>query len=158
MRALPLIALVFALRADAQGNGWELDVPERVELVAGATGTLPIALSIDRGQTINKDAGIVLDLAPDPGVSVKRHRLGRADAVDPDGEAPKFAVPLRAETAGDFTVKLHLRFWLCGTKVCRPIDARRTVTISVAAAAPPPPKPTTPPDAGVADAPPKPRR
>jgi hypothetical protein len=31
---------------------------------------------------------------------------------------------------GDFTVKLHLRFWLCGTKVCRPIDARRTIAVA----------------------------
>ena len=42
---------------------------------------------------------------------------------------------LRAEAAGDFTVKLHLRFWLCGSRVCRPIDARRTVAV---AATPPP--------------------
>ena len=142
------IALAFALRAEAQGSaGWDLRVPERVELAAGATGTLPIAITIDRGQTISKDGGLVLDLAPDPGVAVKRRRLGRADAVDPDDEAPHFAIPLRAEATGDFTVKLHLRLWLCGTKVCRPVDARRTVTVSVAAA--PPSPPPAPPDAGV---------
>ena len=141
--------MVIALRVDAQGNaGWELKVPERVELAAGATGTLPIAIAVERGQTISKDGGLILDLAPEAGVSVKRRRLGRADAVDPDEDSPHFAVPLRAEASGDFTVKLHLRFWLCGTKVCRPIDARRAVTISIAAPAPPP----VPQDAGVSDA------
>jgi hypothetical protein len=114
--------------------GWELRVPERVELVAGTSGTLPIAIAVDRGQAISKDAGLVHDLAPD-GVTVQKRRLSRADAVDPDADAPRFAVAVRAETAGDFTVKLHLRFWLCGTKVCRPIDARRTVAV---AATPPP--------------------
>jgi hypothetical protein len=110
--------------------GWELRVPERVELVAGAGGTLPIAIAVDRGQTISKDGGIILDVAPD-GVTVTKRRLGRADAVDPDADAPRFAVPLRAAAAGDFTVKLHLRFWLCGAKVCKPIDARRTVAVAV---------------------------
>jgi hypothetical protein len=109
--------------------GWELHVPERVELVAGTSGTLPISIAVDRGQTISKDAGLVLDLTPE-GVTVQKRRLSRADAVDPDADAPRFAVAVRAEAAGDFTVKLHLRFWLCGTKVCRTIDARRTVAVA----------------------------
>jgi hypothetical protein len=116
---------------------WKLDVPEHVELAAGSTGTLPIAITLERGQTVSKDAGLVLDLAPEAGVTVKRRRLGRADAIDPDAEAPRFAIPLRAEAVGDFAIKLHLRFWLCGTKVCRPVDARRTVAVSVAAPAAP---------------------
>jgi hypothetical protein len=110
--------------------GWELRVPERVELVAGAGGTLPVAIAVDRGQTISKDGGVILDVAPD-GVTVRKRRLGRADAVDPDADAPRFAVPIRADAAGDFTIKLHLRFWLCGAKVCKPIDARRTVAVAV---------------------------
>ena len=120
--------------AEAQGEpGWELKLPERVELEAGGTATLPISITVDRGLTISKDAGIVLDLAPDGGVSVKHRRLGRADAVDPDAEAPRFAVPLHAEATGDFTIKVHARFWLCRTKTCRPIDARRTVAVAIGA-------------------------
>jgi hypothetical protein len=153
VRLAPIaLAIAFAARADAQnGAGWSLDVPEHVEVAAGATGTLPIAITIERGQTISKDAGLVLDLAPEPGIAVKRKRLTRADAVDPDDAAPRFAIPLRADKTGDFAVKLHLRFWLCGSKVCRPIDARRSVTVSVAATAPPPTP--APPDAGVDAAP-----
>jgi len=138
MRACALAVVLVASPAPAMASpGWELHVPERVEVAAGATGTLPIELAIDRGQSISKDGGLVLDLAPDGGVAVKRRRFGRADAVDPDADAPRFAIALRAEAAGDFTLKVHLRFWLCGTKVCRPIDARRTVTVSVAAPATP---------------------
>jgi hypothetical protein len=106
-------------------------MPERVELTTGAAATLPLAIAVDRGQTISKDGGIIVDLQPD-GVGVGKRRLGRADAVDPDAEEPRFAVPLHAEGAGDFTIKLRVRFWLCGAKVCRPIDARRTVAVAVA--------------------------
>lgn len=132
MKLAVAILLVVAAPVFAdEAPGWKLDVPERIELAG--TGTLPITVALDRGRTVSKDAGLVLDLSPDSGVSVKRRRLGRTDAIDPDEDAPRFSIPLRAEAAGDFTIKLHLRFWLCGTKVCRPIDARRSVTVSVTA-------------------------
>jgi hypothetical protein len=143
-----LLALVLLVaRVDAQDTGWELRIPERVELTPGTSGTLPITITIDRGRSISKDAGVMIDLAPEGAVTVKKRRLARTDAVDPDADAPRFAVPLRAEAAGDFTLKVHVRFWLCGSKVCRPIDARRSVTVAVTAPAAPPV------DAGV-DAPP----
>lgn len=139
MKALAFAAVVlFAATGDAQPNaGWDLRIPERVELAAGAGGTLPIALAVDRGLSISKDAGIVVDLAPEGAVSVKKRRLGRNDAVDPDADAPRFAVALRADHPGDFTLKVRLRFWVCGQKVCRPVEARRTVAIAVGAPATP---------------------
>ncbi|CAN5693378.1 hypothetical protein BH11MYX1_BH11MYX1_15420 [soil metagenome] len=134
----PLFALVWLVATSAEAPlyadeapGWKLEVPECVELATAGTGTLPLAITLEHGRTVSKDAGVVLDLSPEGGVSVKRRRLGRSDAIDPDEDAPRFAIPLRAEAVGDFTIKLHLRFWLCGTRVCRPIDARRTVTVSV---------------------------
>lgn len=140
MKALAAAVVLFAGAAAAAqpGPGWELRIPERVELTAGTSGTLPIALAVDRGLSISKDAGIVIDLAPEAAVSVKKRRLGRNDAVDPDADAPRFAVALHADRAGDFTLKVKLRFWVCGSKVCRPVEARRTVAIAVAATPTPP--------------------
>jgi hypothetical protein len=148
MRAARVLAVVVAVlpaaHAAAQpAPGWELRVPERVELVAGAGGTLPIELAIDRGRTISKDAALILDLAPEGGVAVKQRRLRRADAIDPDAAAPRFAVALRADAPGDFTLRVRVQFWLCGTKVCRPVEARRGVVIAVRAE--PTPAPTPPP-------------
>jgi hypothetical protein len=130
------VAVVVLLAGSAHAEpGYELHVPDRIELHAGESGTLPI--SIDRGRAISKDAGLLLDLAPEGAVTLKRRRLGRADAVDPDADAPRFAIAVHADTAGDYAIKLHLRFWLCGAKVCRPVDARRTVAVAVAADAAP---------------------
>ena len=133
--ALGLLAVVAMARADAQrAAGWNVHVPERIELVAGSGGTLPIEIALDRGLAVSRDAGIVLDLAADSAIAIKRRRLGRSDAVDPGADAPRFAVALRSDTPGDFTIRVHLRFYVCGAKVCRPVDARRNVAVAVAAA------------------------
>ena len=133
MRAAALlIAMTIATPAAAQRDpGWEVRSPDKLELQPGASGTLPIAIAVDRGLTISKDAGLTIDLASDAGVVIRKRRLGRSDAADPDADGPRFAVPIRADAAGDYAVKLHIRFWLCGGKVCRPVDTRRTVTLSV---------------------------
>ena len=130
---MKVAALILLLTATAYAESWEVKIPERVEMTTAAGGTLPISIVVDRGLSLSKDASIVIDLAPEPGVSVKRRRLGRTDAVDPEADAPRFAVPLRADNAGDFAMRVRLRFWLCGQKVCKPIDAKRTVTVAVTA-------------------------
>ena len=106
-------------------------MPEKVELAEGASSSLGIAIAVDRGLAISKDAAVIIDLAPEGGVSVKRRRLGRADAVDPDADQPRFAVPLHGDAAGDFSLKLHVRFWVCAQRTCKPVDARRSVAVTV---------------------------
>lgn len=125
------LAFVLLITTTASAESWDIKIPERVEMTTTAGGTLPISITLDRGLSMSKDASIVIDLAPEPGVAVKRRRLGRTDAVDPEADAPRFAVPLRAENAGDFAMRIRLRFWVCGKKVCKPVDAKRTATIAV---------------------------
>jgi hypothetical protein len=135
--AIVVLVGLGAPRAAAQREpGWDLRVPERVDVTVGATAPLAIALAVDRGLTISKDAAVIIDLDLDAGIAVKKRRLARPDAVDPDADAPRFAVPVRAEAPGDHRIRLHVRFWLCGTRNCRPIDVRRTTTVAVTAAAP----------------------
>jgi len=140
MRALLVSAiLLLGARAEAQRPpGLDVRVPERVDAVTGGNVALPIAIAVDRGLTVSKDAPVIVDLAPDSGLTIKKRRLGRADAVDPDADAPRFSVAVRADAAGEHAVKIRLRLWLCGGKVCRPLDVRRQTTIAVAAAAVPP--------------------
>lgn len=138
-----LAGTVAVAQAQAQ-PGWEVRVPERVELAEGSSGTLAISLAIDRGLTVSRDAPVIVDLDVPRGVTVRRRRLGRDDAVDPDADAPRFAISVRADAVGDHAIAIRLRFWLCSRKLCRPIDVRRTTTIAVAA--PPPTGPA--PDAG----------
>ena len=125
--------LALASPAYAQQPGSEVRVPERVEVAAGATLQLAIAIAVDRGLTVSKDGPVIVDVVHDAGVTVKKRRLLRADAVDPDADAPRFAVGVRGETAGEVIVKLRVRYWVCGGKSCRPIDVRKQSTVVVTA-------------------------
>jgi hypothetical protein len=128
-------ALALGVAGSAQAQrvpGWEVRVAERVELAVGATAALPIALAVDRGLTVSRDADVIVDLDVEPGCAVKKKRLGRGDAVDPEADAPRFAVSVRGDAPGDHVVRVRVRFWLCGDKTCRPIDVRRVATIVVA--------------------------
>jgi hypothetical protein len=132
--ALVGAAVLSVCPAEAQREpGWDVRVTERVEVAAGASAPLTIALAVDRGLTVSKDAAVIIDLAPEAGIAVKKKRLGRSDAVDPEADAPRFAVPVRADAAGEHVLRLRVRFWLCGTRSCRPIDVRRATTIAAAA-------------------------
>lgn len=116
--------------------GWDVRVPDRVDVAAGATAPLSIALAVDRGLTISRDADLIVDLDAEPGVLVRKKRLGRRDAVDPEADAPRFAIAVRGDAAGDHPVRLRLRFWVCGARSCWPVDVRRAVTVAVAGAPP----------------------
>ncbi len=146
-RLVLLAALALTARAEAQRQpGWEVRVAERVEVAAGAGGAIAISIAVDRGLTVSKDAAVIVDLVAPPGVTLRKRRLGRGEAVDPEADAPRFAVPVRATETGEHAVKIRVRFWVCGGKACRPVDVRRSAIVTVPAATPPP-------DAGVPDAP-----
>src|SRR5262249_28618038 len=132
-----VLAAALGASAAAQGDpGWDVRVPERLDVAVGQAAPLSIAIAVDRGLTVSKDAAGILALALDPGASREKGPAGRGDAMDPDADAPRFVVPVRGDDPGDHAVRLHLRFWLCGAHACRPIDVRRTATVSVAAETP----------------------
>jgi hypothetical protein len=125
--------------------GWEVRVPDRIEIALGEAGVLAVAIVLERGLSVSRDAPVIIDLrarrvaAPPgaaPGLTLKRPRLGRSDAVDPAADAPQFAVPLRPAAAGEYAVAVHARMWVCGARTCRPAEARREVRVVVAAPGP----------------------
>jgi hypothetical protein len=131
-----LIVLLWLAGTAAADVGWEVRIPDKLDAVVGETATLPIAIAVDRGMSISKDAPVILDVTATGGVSTRKPRMGRSDAVDPEADAPRFAVPLKATAAGDHVVKIRLRMWLCGGRSCRPLDVHRQATIVVTAQKP----------------------
>lgn len=136
MTRLAVVGVLLAVStARAQPTNWEIKVPDKVEVATGATASVPVTIAVDRGFSISRDGPVVIDVSPDPGLTIKKRRLGRADAVDPEADVPRFVVPVRADTAGEHLVKLRIRLWLCGGKVCRPLDVKRQTALLVAAPA-----------------------
>ena len=149
-----LLAVVLAPASPAGAQrepGWEVRIPERIDVVLGGAAVLPIAIAVDRGLAVSKDAPVIVDLAG-AGLGIRKPRLGRADAVDPGADAPRFAVPLRPPAAGELSVRVQIRLWLCSSRVCRPLELRREAKVVVAPA--PPPAPPAPPAPGPPSAPP----
>ncbi|MBA3457635.1 MAG: hypothetical protein H0T42_31425 [Deltaproteobacteria bacterium] len=151
MALLTGAALALTARAEAQRQpGWEVRVAERIEVAPGASGAIAISIAVDRGLTVSKDAAVIVDLIAPAGITLRKRRLGRGEAVDPEADAPRFAVPVRATEAGEHALKIRMRFWVCGGKACRPVDVRRSAVVVVAA----PSAPVVPPaDAGTGGAP-----
>jgi hypothetical protein len=128
MRAVLVLAL---LSGTAAAESWEVRVPEHVQIPLGTAPPISIELAVDRGTSVSKDAAVIIDLALPKGASVKKARLARTDAVDPEADAPRFAVPVRGDALGTYSLEVRLRFWACAAKTCRPVDARRVVEVNV---------------------------
>lgn len=106
-------------------------MPDRVEVATGQAAQLAVGIAVDRGLTVSKDAPVIVDLAPEVGAGVKKRRLGRADAVDPGADAPRFVVNVKGDAAGEHAMKVRVRFWLCAARTCRPIDVVKTAVVAV---------------------------
>jgi len=70
-------------------------------------------------------------------LELKRTRFDRRNAADPAADAPRFDLKIVAKP-GDHELSIDARFWVCGTRTCRPVRARRTVAVHAAEPAPAP--------------------
>lgn len=132
--------------AQPRQPGWEVRVADKVSVAPGESGALSVAIAVDRGLAVSRDASVIVDVQADPGVTVRKKRLGRADAVDPGADAPRFTIAVKGDAPGEHAVKVRVRFWVCGGRSCRPIDVRKSALVTVAPASPPP-APASPPAA-----------
>ena len=77
--AITLAFVLSAAPAGAQDQpGYKLDVPEHLDVDTGG-GTLPLTITVERGQTISKDGGLTLDIAPDAGISVRGRTVAETE-------------------------------------------------------------------------------
>ncbi len=138
-----VVVLLAASRAFADDPApppeYELRPGAAVTLAPGAKGAASLTIVPAAGHHVDPGApvSVRLTIAPAAGVKLPRHRLSLADAADPRAEAPRFDLPLVAETAGAYQLTADVRFWICATRTCRPAHDTITIDITVAAADPP---------------------
>lgn len=124
-------ALVACTAARADESGFELRVGSELTVEQGASGAISVAIVPAAGRTISADGPVRVAVTAPDGVGLPRRRYTRKDAADPAADAPRFDIRVKAREPGDHAVALDVRFWLCGSRVCRPITATRTVTVRV---------------------------
>jgi len=140
-----LVVLVVAAVAAADGEAYELRVPASIEVQPGVASTVSLTIAGTGTRTISKDGPVRIELSS-PTLKLPRTRYERRHAADPAAETPRFDLRFTAPAAGDHELALELRFWVCGTRTCRPVRATQTIAVQAAAPAPPP-------DAGVSASP-----
>ncbi|HUQ01168.1 MAG TPA: hypothetical protein VM261_01675 [Kofleriaceae bacterium] len=152
------LALTACTAARADEAGFELRIAPDLTVEQGANGAISVAIVPAAGRTVSADGPVRLAVSGPDAIGLPRRRYARKDAADPAADAPRFDVRVKAREPGDHAVALDVRFWLCGSRVCRPITVTRTVTVHVPAPAPPVDAAPPPIDAGVDAAPPRGRR
>lgn len=117
-RAFAIFILLAAAPGAASADDYEL-----------RTAEASLSITPAPGHELHRGAGVVIRLAAPPEVTLKKKRLGLADAADPRADAPRFDIAFTAAAPGSYTIRADVRFWLCAKKTCRPI--RATVDVPV---------------------------
>ena len=127
------IALAAAPAAAAAQPGFTIVLPEAVSVAEKAEAKVSLTITPDAGRTVSRKGPLRVLLAAEPpdGLELPRRRYRRADAADALAESPRFDLAVRGRRAGRHTLKVAVRFWLCGRSTCWPVAAERTVPIEV---------------------------
>jgi hypothetical protein len=148
------LAATACAAAHAEDPGYELRVAPDVTIELDTTASFSVAIVPATGRTVSAAGPVRVAVDAPDALAVPRRRYARKDAADPAADAPRFDIRLKARAAGEHTVTLDVRFWLCGKRVCRPVETTRTVRVMVRTQAPAIPPIDAAPSAPVDAAPP----
>jgi hypothetical protein len=131
VKAAVAIALGLWLGAatPAWADDWEVRIDDHADVTAGAATTVSLTIAGNGGRVVSKDGPVRVALKSDT-LKLPRLRYDRRQAADPAADAPRFDLKLTAPAAGEHTLAVDVRFWLCGKRACRPVHATRQVTIT----------------------------
>lgn len=144
--AMIATALSWSVIAAAVGESTDNGAPgdHEIKLVAsararvGEDSALSLTIAARAGSAISAEGPVIVELRPIAadgqvsGLEVDRRRYRRSDAADPRAESPRFDLRYRATAVGVHRLAVHVRFWVCDRRVCRPIASAREVRIDAA--------------------------
>jgi hypothetical protein len=127
------LALAPPLPAAAAQPGFTIVLPESVSVAEKAATKVSLTIAPDPGRSVSRKGPLRVLLAAEPqdGLELPRRRYRRADAADALAESPRFDLAVRGRRAGRHTLKVTVRFWLCGRSTCWPVAAERSVPVEV---------------------------
>jgi len=134
----PLLALAFipALAASALASGVARADEVTYEIrkttapaVVGKPATVSVMVVGKNGWHVNEEAPITATVKADPGVTLPKPKLVRADLAESKKESARFDIPFSATEAGAKTITAQTRFVMCQDQACKP--ASETVAFNV---------------------------
>jgi len=134
----PLLALAFipALAASALASGVARADEVTYEIrkttapaVVGKPATVSVMVVGKNGWHVNEEAPITATVKADPGVTLPKPKLVRADLAESKKESARFDIPFSATEAGAKTITAQTRFVMCQEQACKP--ASETVAFNV---------------------------
>lgn len=140
IRAAVIVVGLAAASVARADDGFELRSATEVTVTPGTASTVSLTIAGTGGRTISKDGPVRIEVASST-LELPRTRYARRDAADPAADAPRFDLRFTAGAAGDHELAIEARFWVCGKRVCRPVQATRTVTVHATAPEPAAPAP-----------------
>ena len=117
---LAFVALATGARpAGASDASYEIrkDVPRATVGVASSASVTVLGAN---GWHVNEQAPITMTVKADPGVSLPKPRLTRADLAESSKQSARFEIPFSAAAAGKKTITADARFVMCQEQACKP--------------------------------------
>jgi hypothetical protein len=133
VKALVLAALLLSA-SPAFADDWELRLADRADVEVGVPATVSLTIAGLDGRVVSGDGPVRVSLSSST-LKTPRARYDRRHAADPAADTPRFDLRFTAPDAGDHTLAIDVRFWLCAKKTCRAIHATREVAVHATAPA-----------------------
>ena len=106
---------------------------------AGDAATVSLTVVGKNGWHVNDEAPITAAVKADPGVTLPKAKLTRADLAESTKQSARFDIPFSAAEPGPKTITAQARFVMCQDQACKP--ATETVAFTVDVQAPGAPAP-----------------
>jgi hypothetical protein len=129
-----LLAAVLGMATHARADEtYELKKGD-VKATVGTKATASLTIAAKSGWHVNEEAPLSLKLQPDPGITLEKPKLTRADLAQQTKELARFDVAFTATEPGKKTINGEASFVMCQASTCKPIREKVAFAVEVAPA------------------------
>jgi hypothetical protein len=126
------LGLLPSIRGFAADQTYDVSKTD-ASLGAGGKGKASVTITAKNGWHLNAEAPLTLKLAPEPGVTVEKEKLVRADLAMSTPATARFDVGVTAAENGKKSVQAEASFVLCQEDSCRPVKEKISFAVDVRA-------------------------
>jgi hypothetical protein len=128
--AVAVCLLIAATSARAAGTNY--DVKQDVTTgTVGVKGKTNVTIAARPGWHVNEEAPLTMRLMPDPGITVDKAKLTRADLAQQSKDKARFEVAFVASEPGRKTINAEASFVMCQATTCMPVKEKIALAVDV---------------------------